>query len=119
MQAYSAENQNLAIAKCIQKTGISETIVARMGTTLEIPDTSSAKKFLMCLNKKMGFQDDEGQILFDNMKDKLVGLTDTEINSTISTCKQVKGSNSIENSYVATKCIFRKIKAILKLKKKK
>ncbi|GJQ76314.1 hypothetical protein Trydic_g2038 [Trypoxylus dichotomus] len=78
VEGYLAENQNMAIAKCIQKTGISESIVARMGATLEIPDTSIAKKFLMCLNKKMGFQDDEGQMLFDNLKEGLIGLTDTE-----------------------------------------
>nr|AZL87167.1 odorant binding protein 25 [Holotrichia oblita] len=119
VQAFSSDNQNQAITKCIQKTGVDESIVTRMGVTLDIPDNSVVKKFLACLNKKLGFQNEEGDMLFDNLRGNLVGMSSEEVNSTVSTCKQVKGTNSIENSYLVTKCIFRKIKSIIKLKKRK
>nr|AVM18961.1 odorant binding protein 35 [Holotrichia parallela] len=117
--AFTSDNQNQAIAKCIQKTGVDESTVTRMGITLDIPDNSVVKKFLSCLNKKLGFQSDEGDMLFDNLRENLAGLSSEEVNSTVSTCKQVKGTNSVENSYLVTKCMFRKIKSIIKLKKRK
>lgn len=83
--------------------------------TQEIPeDNALYKQFLNCLYLKQGYQNDKGEMLYDNIKDFMRKFySDEDIDKALNPCKELKREKlASENAFVALKCIIKNLKAV-------
>lgn len=93
---------------CINKTGISKTVIGRTKVTLELPDDPQYKKYISCFYKKQGYQNEDGDILFYNIKNMITDLANgTLAVDIVNACKDfVKQPSHEEYAYTVAKCLL-------------
>nr|QTI50353.1 odorant binging protein [Agrilus zanthoxylumi] len=93
---------------CINSTGVSLNVIERTKVTLELPeDDPKYKEYLKCFYTKRGYQNDSGEVLYDNIKIMIHQFTNaTEATRIIDLCKETKGTTPEENAFVAQKCLL-------------
>lgn len=89
--------------KCVAETGISEETVAQ-AMTGNLPDDATLKKHIFCMSKKIGFQNDAGELQVDQIKEilsKYVG--DPVMEEKLMGCVVQKGDPQT-TAYEVAKC---------------
>nr|USH46142.1 odorant binding protein 12 [Apriona germarii] len=91
-------------AECLKETGVDEalTLKAQKG---EYVDDPKLKKQIFCFNKKVGFQNEAGDLQVDFIKAKIVEIIkdDKQADELIQQCN-VKKENGEETGFAAVKC---------------
>nr|UWL63301.1 odorant binding protein 11 [Pagiophloeus tsushimanus] len=98
IQAYGKE--------CVGETSVDTELIkkARAGT---FTDDAKLKAFVLCMSKKLGFQNNNGEIQTEVVRQKLGGaLNDADAaNKLVEKCLVVKGSNE-DTAFESFKCYY-------------
>lgn len=93
-----------AFQECTKVTGIDIDIVIK-AVTGEIPASESIKKYLVCVNQKLGFMDKDGQLHTEVFKEK-TGRYYDKIDELIKNCFEDKG-NAEDSAFNSAKCALK------------
>lgn len=94
---------------CINKTGISRTVIERTKLTLEMPDDDDQyKAYISCFYKKQGYQNEDGDIVFYNIKNMVTDLSNNTVAGVVvNGCKDLpKGPSHEDYAYRVAKCLL-------------
>lgn len=100
--------------ECVTKVGIDENVILEAMRTETPPEGNQLyKDFLRCSYMKQGYQNEDGDILYDNIKQFLSDFyTDEVLKNAVDPCDQVKINDPAENAFAAVKCILGNLKRI-------
>ena len=78
------------------------------------------KPFLVCFYKHFKLQDDDGNMLFDKIKEQLYSDFDKfDMGNVVDNCSGVEGTTPEENAFKATDCILKGIRKMSRGHEKK
>lgn len=101
--------------ECILATGIDKKLVIKAQKNIEVPeDNMLYRQYLNCLYLKQGYQNEKGEILYDNIKDFVRRYySDEDIDRALNPCRELKREKlSADNAFVTSKCILKNLKLL-------
>lgn len=99
---------------CLKETGMKRDLVVYYRDTLKF--SKHDKKymtFLTCSYKKQGYQDADGEIIFETLAEFLEQFyTKEQVTGVLDACKTVKGKNAGENAFFVMQCIIENLNSL-------
>lgn len=87
---------------CLAQTGLSEEIITQVKAG-SLPDDAVLKTHILCMNKKLGFQNDAGELQMDRMKAMFSKYSDPAVVDKLMVC--IVQKDTPENSaFEVAKC---------------
>lgn len=101
------------IAKyCIDKVGVDRQIIEKIMETATVINDEKYKKFLACSYKLQGYQNENGKILLNNVKQFLKDFYSDKELIKLDICQGYDSPNHGDNAYNALDCFLTQLKTI-------
>ncbi|XP_028133023.1 uncharacterized protein LOC114328383 [Diabrotica virgifera virgifera] len=91
---------------CLKETKLDRSVVEKAMAQLGHSEDPKYKDFLSCSYKKQGYQDENGNILYENISNFLSNYYKADSLKIVEKCKGTTGSNHSEMAYNAMRCVI-------------
>lgn len=100
--------------QCLKETGMKRQMVVYYRDTQKFPKYDKTyMEFLNCSYKKQGYQTEEGDIIFENLKEFLEEFyTPEQVDIVLNPCKPLKGKNPGETAFYVMRCIIENLQLL-------